>query len=197
MSSGASRTCSPLTYQSFSKHGVLLSHSGLLLVACRWNYAGTILVITSHMLMLSNFRREEGLWLPCARFIFIIFGFIMASIFNILICPIYAGDVLHKLIAKNLDVAGTVLDRWAAIASSNFYNNDVIHFLQASESAAVLLPSSCCLSDLYHSSEFMVSAQMRCGVHQGDSAGACAEHMERTHKGRRQDLCTLPRRCDE
>lgn len=70
-----------------------------------------MMMITFHMLLLSNYRRYENLWLPFARFTMIIVGFVVASLVNLSAWPIYAGDSLHALASKNLEAAATVLER--------------------------------------------------------------------------------------
>lgn len=71
-----------------------------------------MIMITFHMLLLSNYhRRYENLQLPVARFTMIIVGFLVGSAVNLALWPIYAGDNLHSLASKNLEAAATVLEK--------------------------------------------------------------------------------------
>jgi hypothetical protein len=38
-------------------------------------------------------------------------GFFMSTLVNLAIKPIYAGDTLHKLVAKNFETAASVIQR--------------------------------------------------------------------------------------
>ncbi|KAL3689256.1 hypothetical protein R1sor_015565 [Riccia sorocarpa] len=77
----------------------------------QWGYAFTVATIAFHILLLSTYLHPEKVTLPLLRFCMILLGFFLASIINLAIKPVYAGDSLHKLVAKNFDTAADVLER--------------------------------------------------------------------------------------
>ncbi|KAL3689257.1 hypothetical protein R1sor_015566 [Riccia sorocarpa] len=77
----------------------------------QWGYAFTVATIAFHILLLSSYLQPERVTLPLLRFSMILLGFFLASFINLAIKPVYAGDSLHKLVAKNFDTAADVLQR--------------------------------------------------------------------------------------
>jgi hypothetical protein len=77
----------------------------------QWGYAFTVATIAFHFFIINAYLDPERWTLPMARFSMILLGFGMSSIVNIAIQPIYAGDTLHKLVAKNFATAATVFER--------------------------------------------------------------------------------------
>ncbi|CAM6125810.1 unnamed protein product [Calypogeia fissa] len=77
----------------------------------QWGYAFTVATLSFHILLISTYQEPENLMLPLMRFLMILFGFFLSSIINVAFQPVYAGDSLHKLVAKNFDTAADVLSR--------------------------------------------------------------------------------------
>ena len=77
----------------------------------QWGYAFTVATIAFHLFIITAYIDPERWTLPMLRFSMILLGFAIASLVNIAIQPIYAGDALHKLVAKNFDTAATVFER--------------------------------------------------------------------------------------
>ncbi|BBN08808.1 aluminum-activated malate transporter family protein [Marchantia polymorpha subsp. ruderalis] len=77
----------------------------------QWGYAFTVATIAFHILLLSSYLQPEKVTLPILRFSMILLGFFLASIINLSFMPVYAGDTLHSLVAKNFDAAGAILLR--------------------------------------------------------------------------------------
>ncbi|KAL2631407.1 hypothetical protein R1flu_016093 [Riccia fluitans] len=77
----------------------------------QWGYAFTVATIAFHILLLSSYLQPEKVTLPILRFSMILLGFFLASIINLAVRPVYAGDSLHKLVAKNFDTAADILQR--------------------------------------------------------------------------------------
>ncbi|KAG0624910.1 hypothetical protein M758_2G013400 [Ceratodon purpureus] len=77
----------------------------------QWGYAFTVATMAFHIFIISAYLDPERWTLPMLRFSMILLGFAVASLVNIAIQPIYAGDALHKLVAKNFDTAATVFER--------------------------------------------------------------------------------------
>jgi len=77
----------------------------------QWGYAFTVATMAFHIFIISPYLDVEKWTLPMLRFSMILLGFAMSSLVNIAIQPIYAGDALHKLVAKNFETAATVFQR--------------------------------------------------------------------------------------
>ncbi|KAG6558074.1 hypothetical protein Mapa_000254 [Marchantia paleacea] len=77
----------------------------------QWGYAFTVATIAFHILLLSSYLQPERVTLPMLRFSMILLGFFLASMINLSFMPVYAGDALHSLVAKNFDAAGAILLR--------------------------------------------------------------------------------------
>jgi len=78
----------------------------------QWGYAFTVATIAFHFFIINAYLDPERWTLPMLRFSMILLGFGMSSIVNIAIRPIYAGDTLHKLVAKNFETAASVFERY-------------------------------------------------------------------------------------
>lgn len=78
----------------------------------QWGYAFTVATIAFHFFIINAYLDPERWTLPMLRFSMILLGFGMSSIVNIAFRPIYAGDTLHKLVAKNFETAATVFERY-------------------------------------------------------------------------------------
>lgn len=78
----------------------------------QWGYAFTVATIAFHLFIVTAYIDPERWTLPMLRFSMILFGFTLATVVNIAIQPIYAGDALHKLVAKNFETAAYVFKRY-------------------------------------------------------------------------------------
>lgn len=78
----------------------------------QWGYAFTVATIAFHLFIVTAYIDPERWTLPMLRFSMILFGFAIAAVVNIAIQPIYAGDALHKLVAKNFETAAYVFKRY-------------------------------------------------------------------------------------
>jgi hypothetical protein len=78
----------------------------------QWGYAFSVATMAFHIFIITAYLDPEKWTLPMLRFSMILLGFAMSTIVNIAIQPIYAGDALHKLVAKNFETAATVFQRY-------------------------------------------------------------------------------------
>jgi hypothetical protein len=77
----------------------------------QWGYAFTVATIAFHLFIITAYTQPERWTLPMLRFSMILLGFFMSTLVNLAIKPIYAGDALHKLVAKNFETAASVIER--------------------------------------------------------------------------------------
>jgi hypothetical protein len=77
----------------------------------QWGYAFTVATIAFHLFIITAYTQPERWTLPVLRFSMILLGFFMSTLVNLAIKPIYAGDALHKLVAKNFETAASVILR--------------------------------------------------------------------------------------
>lgn len=77
----------------------------------RWDYAFTVATMAFHIFIITAYLDPERWTLPMLRFSMILLGFSIATLVNIAFRPVYAGDSLHKLVAKNFETAASVFER--------------------------------------------------------------------------------------
>lgn len=75
----------------------------------RWNYAVVMSMITFHLLILT--QSDEKKKLPMLRLGLIAIGFVIASLVNLLVLPVFAGNNINDLLADNFDRAGNVVEK--------------------------------------------------------------------------------------
>lgn len=75
----------------------------------RWNYAVVMLMITFHLLILT--QSDEKSKLPLLRLALIAIGFVIASLVNIILAPNFAGNNINDLLATNFERAGNVVEK--------------------------------------------------------------------------------------
>lgn len=91
--------------------GVFKFFKGIPPLKDQWGYAFSVATVAFHIFIITDYLDPERWTLPILRFSMILLGFAMASIINIALKPNYAGDALHKLVAKNFETAATVIQR--------------------------------------------------------------------------------------
>lgn len=92
--------------------GVFKFFKGIPPLKDQWGYAFSVATVAFHIFIITDYLDPERWTLPILRFSMILLGFAMASIINIALKPNYAGDALHKLVAKNFETAATVIQRY-------------------------------------------------------------------------------------
>ncbi|XP_044481479.1 aluminum-activated malate transporter 2-like [Mangifera indica] len=79
-------------------------------IKARYDYALLIFILTFSMISVSGFRDDEIIDLARRRLLTILIGGFVCVIICILICPVWAGQDLHNLIATNIDKLGNFLE---------------------------------------------------------------------------------------
>lgn len=79
-------------------------------VKARYDYGMLIFILTFSLVSISGFRTVEILKLAQTRVLTIIIGGSICVIVCILICPVWAGEDLHKFVAQNMDELGSFLE---------------------------------------------------------------------------------------
>ena len=72
-------------------------------IKARYDYGLLIFILTFSLISVSGFRDDEILELAHKRLSTIIIGASACVIISILICPVWAGEDLHNLIALNME----------------------------------------------------------------------------------------------
>lgn len=76
----------------------------------RYDYGLIILMLTFSMVSVSGYRDEDALTIAYERLLTIIVGCVIALLVSILICPVWVGEDLQRLIAANLEKLGSFLE---------------------------------------------------------------------------------------
>lgn len=79
-------------------------------IKARYDYGLLIFILTFSLISVSGFRDDEILELAHKRLSTVIIGGSACIIISILICPVWAGQDLHNLIATNLEKLGKFLE---------------------------------------------------------------------------------------
>lgn len=69
----------------------------------RYDYGILIFILTFSMVAVSGYRVDELLVLAHQRLSTILVGGAACTVISIFVCPVWAGEDLHKLIASNLE----------------------------------------------------------------------------------------------
>ena len=72
-------------------------------VKARYDYGILIFILTFSLISVSGFREDEILDLAHKRLSTVIMGGVSCVLISIFVCPVWAGQDLHSLIASNLD----------------------------------------------------------------------------------------------
>ncbi|CAL5425654.1 unnamed protein product [Camellia sinensis] len=76
----------------------------------RYDYGLLIFILTFCLISVSGYRDDEVLEMAHRRLSTILIGGASAVIVCVCICPVWAGDDLHNLVASNLEKLGTFLE---------------------------------------------------------------------------------------
>lgn len=76
----------------------------------RYDYGLLILMLTFCLISVSGYRDDEVIHMAHKRVTTIIIGSITSVVICILICPVWIGEDLHKLVAGNLEKLGNFLE---------------------------------------------------------------------------------------
>lgn len=79
-------------------------------IKARYDYGVLIFILTYSMVTVSGYRVEQLLQLAHQRLTTILIGGATCIIVSIFVCPVWAGEDLHKLIAGNIDKLADFLE---------------------------------------------------------------------------------------
>ncbi|KAH6793674.1 hypothetical protein C2S52_004151 [Perilla frutescens var. hirtella] len=79
-------------------------------VKARYDYGMLIFILTFCLVSISGFRANEVVKLAQARLLTILIGASTCLLVSILICPVWAGEDLHKFVAQNIHQLGHFLE---------------------------------------------------------------------------------------
>lgn len=89
----------------------------------KYDYGILIFVLTFSLVTVSGYRVDEILELAHQRLTTILVGAATCMIISLVVCPVWAGEDLHKLVCGNLDKLATFLEGQCKLAFSfvSFY----------------------------------------------------------------------------
>lgn len=76
----------------------------------RYDYGILIFIVTFSLVSVSGYRVEKIIELAHQRLSTIIFGGAICIIISMCVCPVWAGEDLHKLIVLNLEKLASFLE---------------------------------------------------------------------------------------
>ncbi|XP_058203686.1 aluminum-activated malate transporter 10-like [Rhododendron vialii] len=79
-------------------------------IKARFDYGAMIFILTFSLVSVSGYRVEKLFYLARQRLSTIIIGISICVVITTLICPIWAGEELHRLIIHNMDKLANSLD---------------------------------------------------------------------------------------
>ncbi|CAB4287032.1 unnamed protein product [Prunus armeniaca] len=79
-------------------------------IKARYDYGVLIFILTFSMVTISGYRVEELLEMAHERLLTIIIGGGTCMIISVFLCPVWAGEDLHKLIASNIEKLANCLE---------------------------------------------------------------------------------------
>lgn len=85
-------------------------------IKARYDYGVLIFILTFSLVAVSGYRVDELLVLAHQRLTTILIGGATCIIVSIFVCPVWAGEDLHKLIVSNLEKLASYLE-----GSNNIY----------------------------------------------------------------------------
>lgn len=83
-------------------------------VKARYDYGVLIFILTFCLVSISGLRTDEIVDFAQKRFSTIVIGATTCVVISILVYPVWAGEDLHNLVAKNMDKLGNFLEGSAA-----------------------------------------------------------------------------------
>uniref|UniRef100_A0A7N0RGL8 Aluminum-activated malate transporter n=1 Tax=Kalanchoe fedtschenkoi TaxID=63787 RepID=A0A7N0RGL8_KALFE len=84
-------------------------------IKARYDYGMLIFILTFALVSVSGFREDEILELAHKRLTTILIGGSACIIIAICVCPVWAGEDLHKLIALNMEKLGSFLEGFGEV----------------------------------------------------------------------------------
>ncbi|KAL2485558.1 Aluminum-activated malate transporter 2 [Abeliophyllum distichum] len=82
-------------------------------VKASYDYGMLIFILTFSLVSISGIRTNEIFKLAHMRLLTIFIGASTSMIVSILVCPVWAGEELHKLVAQNIEKLGNFLEAFA------------------------------------------------------------------------------------
>ena len=79
-------------------------------IKARYDYGILIFILTFSLVAVSGYRVDELVVLAHQRLSTIIMGGATSMFISIFICPVWAGEDLHKAVASNLEKLATYLE---------------------------------------------------------------------------------------
>lgn len=79
-------------------------------IKARYDYGMLIFILTFSLVSVSGYRDDEILMLAHRRLSTILIGGATCLIVSIFVCPVWAGQDLHNLIALNMEKLGNFLE---------------------------------------------------------------------------------------
>ncbi|XP_058205341.1 aluminum-activated malate transporter 2-like [Rhododendron vialii] len=79
-------------------------------VKARYDYGVLIFILTFSLVSISGYRVEQIVELAHQRLSTILLGGAICIIISIFVCPVWAGQDLHNLVATNLDLLSNFLE---------------------------------------------------------------------------------------
>lgn len=76
----------------------------------RYDYGVLIFILTFSMVAISGYRVEKIIELANQRLFTIIIGGATCMVVSLFLCPVWAGEDLHKLIALNMEKLASFLE---------------------------------------------------------------------------------------
>ena len=79
-------------------------------IKARYDYALLIFILTFSLISVSGFREDEIIEMAHKRLSTIFIGGSACVMISVCVCPVWAGEDLHDLIALNLEKLGNFLE---------------------------------------------------------------------------------------
>lgn len=79
-------------------------------IKARYDYGVTIFILTFCLVAVSGFRVEELFEFAHQRLSTVLVGGAICMLISIFICPVWAGEDLHKLVASNIEKLANYLE---------------------------------------------------------------------------------------
>lgn len=93
----------------------------------RYDYGILIFILTFSLISVSGYRDDEVFDMAITRVTTILIGGAAAVLFNVVICPVWAGEDLHNLVATNIEKLGISLEGTSFLTLIDRHINNVLH----------------------------------------------------------------------